>query len=174
MKSKILISVFSVLLIASIVFNIYIYAPYVFGKMHRGDGICIYTDLDYAHGRHMIYGKQYIVKYSDGHLQCLFIANNDIDSIESGEKEYEEGYHVHSAMDVSCYEDLRTLINKSNLKEIKGAKWSGGFFDFPTAEFKAPFVIVLGNSVYVSDDVEILELIQKYDDRVSKTVYNLG
>lgn len=174
MKSKILISVFSILLIASIAFNLYIYAPYTFGKMHRGVSVFIYTDLDYAHGRYMTYDKEYILKYMNGQLQCQYIANNDIDSIRSGDKEYEEGYHVHSNLDASYYENLRNLINNSSLKEVKGAKWNGGFFDFPTAEYKADFVIVLEGKVYVTDDVEILELVQQYDERVSQTVYNTG
>lgn len=174
MKSKVLISVFSVLLVASIAFNIYIYAPYTFGKMHRGDMVRIYTDVDYAHGRHMVYGQMYSLDYADGKKQCAYLSNNDIWSIQRGDKEYQEGYHVHSDLDVSYYEDLRILINSSSLKEIDGASWSTGTFDFPTAEFSAPFVIVIGNRIYTTDNDEILELVQQYDERVSQTVYNMG
>ncbi|MCQ2532798.1 MAG: hypothetical protein MJ093_08890 [Saccharofermentans sp.] len=174
MKSKVLISIFSLLLVASVAFNIYIYAPYTFGKMHRGDMVRIYTDVDYAHGRHMVYGQMYSLDYADGNKQCSYLSNNDIWSIQRGDKEYQEGYHVHSNLDVSYYEDLRALINSSSLEEIDGASWEMGTFDFPTAEYSAPFVIVIGNRIYTTDNEEILELVQQYDERVSQTVYNMG
>lgn len=172
MKNKILPLVLAILLIASIVLNVYLYRPYIFGKAHYGDTIAVFTNYHAAEGDETTYDMYYAMalgRLDDAQVKFVYLSFDNSD------------YHQDARLDAAYYDEFRQLINDSDLFWVTDATRNSGSIFIDVDELEAPIVVVIGEKVYTTSDTAIIDFCTNLESRCNSVtesnwewVYSIG